>query len=83
MITKEQAETLKYRDEVYYATPTAGKKQAAKHITCRVNGGITPGPDQTFRVPVKIGFNGYGAVSDYNNWNFHIPGTCPCRECAK
>lgn len=89
MIDRLQAIQLKYRDEVFYAMPTLpGRginpdKRAEKHIVCRVNGKTGLGPDQTFHVPLKIGFNGHADVNETNNQMFHMPGTCPCRECAK
>jgi hypothetical protein len=87
MISRMEAVKLTYRQEVYYAVPPVqranGMARAEKHIVCRVNGKTFLSENQQFRVPLKIGFNGHADITESNNQLFHLPGTCPCRECAK
>lgn len=85
MIPREEAIKLKYPQEVFYAVPpmVTLNVRPERHIVCRVNGKTILGPDGWFATPVRIGASGHATIGSDNNQMFHMPGTCPCRECAK
>jgi hypothetical protein len=75
MINKEQAGSLLNRQEVHYHT--AGQKC----VKARVNGAMRTWKTRPaeFRVPLKVGFNGYSEIVPSNANSFYLPSECPCR----
>jgi len=86
MITKEQAASLNHRDIVHFigrqqCTRTVGPRGGVtiKVVECRVNGNLKTWVRDPERwvLPVKHGMREYGAVSNTNNYDWHVASECP------
>ena len=83
MITKEQAVSLQYRQELHvgHCNRTVGPKGGVTEtiIKVRVNGEVKTWKKNPtrFLVPIKHGLYEYGYIHERNAHDFHLPKDCP------